>query len=145
MPLGLLLLLFAAVQAPPATPCNVTRPGQGDQWFGNAALRVGLWSDGRVVFRPRGPGLVLKDGSLSMKFPWERQVQGRLTIDGRRLDAPARPLQANIPDGYGDSGFQATALIFPTPGCWEVTGHVGQASLIFTTEVVKIGDGPGPR
>ncbi|PYV41517.1 MAG: hypothetical protein DMG06_16860 [Acidobacteria bacterium] len=36
----------------------------------------------------------------------------------------------------------ATALIFPTPGCWEVTGRVGQGSLTFVTQVGKIGEGP---
>jgi hypothetical protein len=77
-----------------------------------------------------------------MKFPWERSVRGQLTIDGRRLDALAPPLRADIPCCYGDIGFQATALIFATPGCWEVTGHVGDANLTFITNVVKIGDGP---
>ena len=84
----------------------------------------------RMVFsQPRGPGLVLEDGSLSMKFPWWRGVKGKLTIAGRRLDGSVPPLRARIPDGYGDIGFQATALIFPTEGCWEVTGKVGDTSL----------------
>jgi len=50
------------------------------------------------------------------------------------------PLRARIPDGYGDTGFQATALIFPTEGCWEVTGKVGEASRTFVTRVVKVGE-----
>ena len=32
--------------------------------------------------------------------------------------------------------------MIPTPGCWEVTGRVGNASETFVTSVVKIGDGP---
>jgi hypothetical protein len=43
---------------------------------------------------------------------------------------------------YGDIGFQPSYLIFSTPGCWEVTGRVGEASLTFVTRVVKTGDGP---
>jgi hypothetical protein len=35
-------------------------------------------------------------------------------------------------------GFQATALIFPTQGCWEVAGQVGESTLIFVTRVVKL-------
>jgi hypothetical protein len=134
--------------------CNVTAPNGtgplfGDQAsptvHGNGALSVDLgWPDGIVVFKPGGPGFVLKDGSLSMKWPWQRSVHGQLTIDGRRLDATAPPLRASISEGMGDIGFQATALIFPTPGCWEVTGHVANASLTFVTRVVKIGNGPGP-
>ena len=94
------------------------------------------------MFKPGGPGFVLDDGSLAMKFPWWRGVQGPLRIDGRRLDASAPPLRADIPSGYGERGFQATSLIFPVPGCWEVTGRVGNASLTFITRVVKIDEGP---
>jgi hypothetical protein len=40
-----------------------------------------------------------------------------------------------VPDGYGPTGFQATGLVFPTPGCWEVTGRVGQDTLRFVLSV----------
>jgi hypothetical protein len=51
-----------------------------------------------------------------------------------------------VSNAYGDRGFQATCLIFSTPGCWEVTGRVGDATVTFITKVVKIGDGPAwPR
>jgi hypothetical protein len=33
-------------------------------------------------------------------------------------------------------GFQATSLVFPTPGCWEVTGRIGDKSLAFVIAVV---------
>jgi hypothetical protein len=110
---------------------------------GNDALSTVLWPEGKVVFKPSGSGFVLENGALSMKFPWWRLVKGRLTIEGRRLDGPAPPLRARVPDGYGEIGFQATALIFPTPGCWEVTGRVAGQSLTFVTLVEKIGNGPG--
>jgi hypothetical protein len=42
-------------------------------------------------------------------------------------------------------GFQASYVIFPTPGCWEVTGRVGDASITFVLSVIKIGDGPSWR
>jgi hypothetical protein len=77
-----------------------------------------------------------------MKWPWWRLVRGPLAIEGRRLDGAAPPLRAHIPDGYHNAGFQSSALVFPTPGCWEVTGSIGEASLTFVTEVVKIGEGP---
>jgi hypothetical protein len=133
------------------TPCPVTSangvPAHGQQpspiIHGNSALSVTLgWPGGTVTFEPGGPGFVLDDGSLSMKFPWHRGIPGQLAIVGHRLDATAAPLKARIPSGYGNIGFQATALIFPTPGCWTVTGMVGEASLTFVTRVVKIGAGP---
>ena len=74
-----------------------------------------------------------------MKSWWWRgpRVRGALTITGRRLDGLAPPLQAGIPDGYGDTGFQVAGIAFPTEGCWEVTGRAGNATLTFVTYVVK--------
>ncbi len=128
-------------------PCRVTAPN-GDTppgerpsaaHHGNGALWTVLFSQGKVVFG-KGVGFVLADGSLSMKKPWWRGVRGKLTVEGRRLDATGPPLRAAIPEGYGETGFQATALIFPTVGCWEVTGKVGEASLTFVTEVAMAGE-----
>lgn len=116
-------------------------PVKNSNFYGNGKLWTTLWPNGTVEFRPGGPGSMDSDGSLSMKFPWWRGVRGKLTIEGRRLDASAPPLRAHIPEGYGDTGFQSTALIFPTEGCWEVTGKVGEASLKFVTRVVKAGGG----
>lgn len=143
----------AAAASPAQGICRATKPnGQtpaGEKsspgHHGNGTLWTVLWSEGTVVFRPGGPGFVLEDGALQMKFPWWRAVRGQLKIEGRRLDAPAPDLRAHVPNGYGETGFQATSLIFPTPGCWEITGRAGEASLTFVTNVVKIGEGPARR
>lgn len=95
-----------------------------------------------MVFKPGGPGCVTPDGYLGMKWPWYRSVRGGFTVEGRRLDGPAGPLRAYIPTGYPEVGFQVTRLMFAGPGCWEVTGHVGDQSLTFVTLVEKIGAGP---
>jgi hypothetical protein len=73
-----------------------------------------------------------------MKFGWWRGVSGQLSIQGRRLDGPAPPLRAEVPDGYGDTGFQASGVIFPTEGCWEITGQVGAARLTFVNFVIRV-------
>jgi hypothetical protein len=125
---------------PSGTPssCPVTNPN-GGQYYSNGSLRTILQLYGKAEVTPDH---VLPDGSLAMKFPWWREdgVVGKLEIQGRRLDAPAPPLRADIPDGYGDTGFQASAIIFPTEGCWEVVGKVGDSSLTFVTLVYKIGE-----
>ncbi len=125
---------------PVTMPNRNTPPGENPSpsHYGNGTLWTALWLDGSVEFRPGGPGFVLSDGSLKMKFPWWRGVPGNLSIQGKRLDAPAPPLRAEIPKGYGNTGFQTTYLIFPTEGCWEVTGKVGEASLTFVTRVVNL-------
>lgn len=81
------------------------------------------------------PKSVESDGSLSTKFGWWRVTPGTLTISGRRLDAPAPPLRADVPECYGSSGFQASGVFFPTAGCWEITGTVDDATLSFVTFV----------
>jgi hypothetical protein len=152
---GALLIVTAAVQttevyaAAVSSDCPVTQPN-GVRYdadpaggnHGNRALVTHLWPHGVIVFKPGGPGYVLRDGSLSMKFPWWRLQSGKLRIEGRRLDGGSLPLRAEIPNGYGEAGFQATALIFPRPGCWEVTARVGDSRLRFITLVEKIGEGP---
>jgi len=158
---GFLSFVSARVQAQSQAPkpdaqCPVTSPNgtaagedQVDPGsFGNPHVSVGpfgLWPDGTVVFKPGGAGFVTRDGSLGMKFGWRRGVSGQLKIDGRRLDAVAPPLRSEVPSGYGDRGFQATYVIFPTEGCWEVTGTVGDAHVTFITKIVKIADGPAWR
>ena len=83
-----------------------------------------------------------------MKFGWTRGVPGKLKATGRRLDGPASPLRFSASDGYGTIGFQASYLIFPTPGCWEVIAQVDErqdSRLTFVTRIVKIGEGPASR
>jgi len=68
-------------------------------------------------------------------------------IEGRRLDGDAPHCALAFLAGYSGE-FQVSALIFPTPGCWQVTGKVDDQSLTFVVRAVKIGDGPsrcGPR
>lgn len=119
-------------------PCPITRPNGsappgstfGAEFHGNGALWVGVWPGNVVVWQSE------RDGSIEAKFGWWREARGKLRIQGRRLDGAAPPLTARIPDGYGDAGFQATGIKFPTEGCWEVTGSVGNARLAFVTRVL---------
>lgn len=125
-------------------PNGSTPPGESpsDMHHGNGELWTALWPDGELIFDPEGPGEILPDGSLAMKFPWWRAegVQGELLVEGRRLDGEAPPLKTEIPEGYGDRGFQASGLIFPLEGCWEVVGRSGEAALTFVVLVEKAGD-----
>jgi hypothetical protein len=123
----------AAVDACPITrPNGSAPPGPmfGAEAHGNGALWVGLWESNAVVWQSEA------DGSIDAKFGWWRGVLGGLRIEGRRLDAPAPPVRAHVPDGYGESGFQPARITFPTSGCWEVTGSVGTATLTFVTLVL---------
>jgi hypothetical protein len=142
--LGLELAALPAGQAAPAAEkgapfnCPVTHPNgsqpptkmlSGAAMHGNGELWVSLALDGKMHLRRND------EGEWGAKVPWFRAVHGALTITGKRLDAKARPLHA-ISSGYGDTGFVATAMYFPTEGCWEVTGKAGSGKLTYVTEVV---------
>lgn len=127
-----------------ASSCPVSRPNGGHpagqppgRWYhGTGGLWTFLWPNGTA---PIPHGNVQRNGWLYLKFPWWRGPgsHGNVTIHGRRLDKPAPPLQADVPDGYGDRGFQASAILFPTVGCWQVTGRAGRGTLTMVLRVVK--------
>ena len=76
------------------------------------------------------------DGSVALKLPWWRGVPGDLSITGRRLDAPAPPLVASAAaDGYPQTGFLPSGLLFATRGCWEVTGTLGATAVTFVLRI----------
>jgi len=92
---------------------------------------------GRVLPKPDGGAMatINDDGSIDAKQGWWRGVPGTLRISGRRLDGPARPLRADVPSGYGRTGFNPAGLTFPRTGCWKVTATAGEHVLEFITKV----------
>ncbi len=118
-------------------PSGETVAGRGEGGYGNDALWTNVWMWGEEgVVMPAYDDHVQDDGSIAgLKWAWWRYIPGDLTIEGRRLDARAKPLIAEVPDGYGDSGFQVSGISFPTQGCWEVTGRVGTERLTFVVWV----------
>lgn len=84
------------------------------------------------------------DGSIELKYPWARRVlgtevssvhggqtavfAGELEIEAERLDGPASAATAiTNPQGV----HVGSIIMFPTPGCWEVTGRAGSDTLSF--------------
>jgi len=124
--------------------CPVSYPNE-DGWFTNEVLKTAVPGDAPVVFEPGGAGFVDHDGGLGIKWAWIRLKEGRLFIGGRRLDGDAAPARAYISDGYGGIGFQPVYLVFPTPGCWEITGAVRGSTLTFVLKVERVGEGPDWR
>ncbi len=127
-------------QSAAAAGCSITHTAGGI--YGNDSLHAVLPANGTFVFVPGGAGFTDRDGALGIKFGWFRHKAGTLYVGGRRLDGEAARARAYISDGYGDEGFQTTYMVFPTPGCWEITGGVGEARLSFVLRVEKIGAGP---
>ena len=141
----------ASTAAGAASRCNVTRPTKRTRPprpvppsfnYGTARVAVALSPPNGRIVAGRLPGggyraTIDLDGSIDAKYGWWRAgARPKLEISGRRLDAPAPPLSASVPDGYGP-GFQATGLRFPTTGCWRVTGRFGTATIAFTVLVSR--------
>lgn len=114
--------------------------------YGSAKIAVALFpTDGTLVAgRLRSGGeraVVNPDGSIYAKYGWWRAGSAKPVIAGWLTTNARRHLRASVPGGYG-RGFQATALTFPTTGCWHVTGRFEGASLTFTVLVTKSPLGP---
>jgi hypothetical protein len=124
-----------AASCPVTTGNGKTPPGeaQSNVNFGNGRLWTVLWPNGMVFVPPDDIG---SDGSLGMKFPWWRgpNVHGALHINGHELTLTL-PVRAGISDGYGDAGFQASGIIFPVEGCYEIAGEAGGVEVTFVTLV----------
>jgi hypothetical protein len=111
-------------------------------WFGTEKLwtRIQMWEywqkDELGYYVP-------KLAWFSSAFDWTpehlRKGPTPLTITGRRLDGPSKPLifygpfNAYVP---GEGPFITAAVHLPTAGCWEITGHYKGENITF---VVKIG------
>src|SRR5581483_2428222 len=134
-------LTHATIESCPVTLPNGKSPPNEEFGYGNDdnTLFTSLWTNGIVIFAKEGPGFVGADGSLAMKWPWFRyNVVGELTIDGKRLDAPAPKPSLGKAGGDGRTGFLPSALIFPSEGCWQITARAGGAELTFVTLVIQV-------
>jgi hypothetical protein len=129
-----------------AASCDVTEPVRApaafaDRLFGSSAaygndsLWVGGLGEGGVILAD--PRFVEPDGSIGWKLGWWRIEPGQVVITGRRLDAVSPILRGEAGQEYGESGFQPSGVIFPTEGCWEVTGTLGEVALSFVTFVLR--------
>lgn len=76
----------------------------------------------------------LRAGSEGIKVGWFRPAGATLEITGRRLDGAAPPLEAEVPCCY-PTRFQATGVLFPAEGCWEVVARAADSELSFVVWV----------
>jgi len=135
----------ASRSCPVTLPIRTVPPGAGIGAaafnYGSRLLRAQIWPHGTLPAGalPDGGSFasVNPDGSIRAKQGWWRGAAGTLAITGRRLDAPAAPLRADVPSGYGNRGFVPAALIFSTPGCWKVTGEAAGARLTYVVWVTR--------
>jgi hypothetical protein len=116
----------------PSRSCPVTK---GE--YGNGFLSTTLPADG-VMSRPREA-----DGTLFNKLGWlpRKGFTGQLTVRGERIDGGDRLRVLSVNWGYASSGpaangSWASAVKFPSEGCWRITGRVRDISLTYVVRVV---------
>ncbi len=108
----------------------VFQPASNQFLYGSDALVVALPNDGTL--HPSDPSRGLAGG---VKFAWDRIAHGQLVNATKRLDAVSVAQAAEVPAGYGDTGFQPSGLNFPSPGCWQVSGTLGAKTVTFVVTV----------
>lgn len=134
-------LRINATQSCPVTLPNGSRPAGQPRtmtWYGNGLLWAGVARDGTYAV-PQDR--VDPDGSIFNKLLWVTMPPwSRPTISGERLDASAPPLRViSVNQGSfsnADKPSYASAVSFPTAGCWRLTARVDDVSLSYVVEVV---------
>jgi hypothetical protein len=107
-------------------------------WFGRGDLWVGLPDYAPIV----------QGGTLVLRFPVVTLAQGQPTdtrgapiVTAARTDAageaPGQVGTYSRAYGTGNLSFWPASVAFPDPGCWEVTGLLGPASVQFTVAVER--------
>ena len=115
-----------------------TCPVSGEGTYGNDLLSTTLPPDGVLSTRIDEDGLFQKLGWLP-----HRGFPDSLAVRGERLDAASPPLRVlsvnwgySIVPGRPRIGSWASAVKFPSAGCWRITGRVRDISLSYVVEVV---------
>jgi hypothetical protein len=126
--------VFVPTRSAPSVPPAYYK----SSWFGSARLWTMLSDDGEIWRHlPANPnGLSQKTFWWSVNWESAAEPEPRITVSGRRLDAPGTFSFGPGTNAGADFG---TAMLVgidvPTVGCWEITGRYHAASLSFTALV----------
>jgi hypothetical protein len=112
--------------APPGLQSR-TPPGIQGRFHSNGAIWTSLPGDG--VWTPQREAIA-SDGSIGTKLFWFADgIDGIFALSGRRLDAVSAPLNVHAVNrgtmsGFRGTGTWATAVSFPSAGCWRLTARL---------------------
>ena len=120
------------------SPLSSTRPGDPDQaaftdtWYGDDpnGLWAGLGRENEGVW------------TTSNRVLWWRLNPIPIEVSGRRLDADAPPLKADLIEGYEGFSHHISSISFPEPGCWEIEASAGDMQLRFVVGVAPFDESP---
>jgi hypothetical protein len=114
-------------------------PVSGDGRYGTDLLSTTLPPNGVLGTRVDDDGLFQKLGWLPRGEP-----SAPLTVRGERLDAPSPPMKVlgvfwghSYVGGVRGRGSWASAVNFPSEGCWRITGRFEDVTLSYVVKVVR--------
>ena len=116
---------FVAGTSPRPTFASREEWARGGTWYGDDRIWLGL---------PEGGAIRANQLPFSLKIPSWQTAAGPVAITGRRLDGPGSAT-GTVPEPIHGSGFQPSSVVFPTPGCWEVTYSVDSQPLRFIVRI----------
>lgn len=133
------LVMFAGAACAQAPfDCPVTPTPASGQTYGTPKLSVrmtpGPWAGLPIWPQGRRQKIVW----YTEGFVFRESPNPALTITGRRLDGAAAPMVFTGANGSHteDLGhFIMSGVIFPTKGCWEITGHLDGVDLSYVVEI----------
>lgn len=133
----------ASDESDPAKSCLVTEPlwvkppddsaVQGSPAYGYYFVNEdrSIWASSWWTGQEEYP---LRVSDRGVKVGWFRPAGAVLEITGRRLDGQSPPFEVHVPCCY-PTRFQATGLIFPVEGCWQVSAKAEDKELSFVVWV----------
>jgi hypothetical protein len=108
-------------------------------WYGTDSLWTAVPENGVWSALPNNP-----PGYTQKVFWWRKgysptaEPEPQLSVTGRRLDAPAPPLNVSKATNAYAVEIGSAMLVgvdFPTLGCWEITGRYAGTELSFVVQV----------
>jgi hypothetical protein len=107
-------------------------------WYGTEALWTMRDAAGKWGYSRTDAGYGNKVFWWRQGYDWRAEPYPRLTVTGRRLDAPAPPfVTSRATNGQHPDlkSFMLVGVDLPTLGCWEITGHYEGHELSFVVWV----------
>jgi hypothetical protein len=122
-------------------PPHALYPSANHFWYGTDSLwtvvpKNGTWS----ALAHNAQGYRQKIFWWRKDYFWQYEPEPRLSVTGRRLDAPAPPLHVSKTTNAFAEDIQSAMLVgvdFPTVGCWEITGSYAGTELRFVIWVAR--------
>jgi hypothetical protein len=122
----------------PPSPYSRNAPGN-NFWYGTASLWTAVPENGVWSALPHNPpGYTQKVLWWRKGYSWTAEPEPQLSVTGRRLDAPAPPLNVSKATNAFAEDIGSAMLVgvdFPTLGCWEITGRYAGTELSFVVWV----------